>query len=68
MIGIPIYFDQGMNIEIATQKGFAINVPIETLTADKILMAVRKVLSEPRYVHRAVDIDNTKFLIKPREN
>lgn len=49
MIGIPICFDQGMNTEIAKQNGFAISVPIENLTADKISMAVRNVLSEPRY-------------------
>ena len=48
LVGIPFFFDQALNMEIAAQKGFGISVPIETLTADKISTAVRKVLGNSR--------------------
>lgn len=48
VVGIPFFFDQHLNMFLAEKKGFGISVPIETLTAEKIATAVRKVLNEPR--------------------
>lgn len=48
VVGIPFFFDQHLNMHLAEQKGFGISVPIEDLTAEKMAMAVRKVLGDPR--------------------
>lgn len=48
VVGIPFFFDQALNMQVAAQKGFGISVPIETLTADKFSTAVRKVLGNAR--------------------
>lgn len=48
VVGIPFYFDQYMNMLVAEQKGYGISVPYQSLTADDIATAVRKILGDPR--------------------
>lgn len=48
MVGIPVMFDQHLNMRLAEQKGYGISVPLETLTSDKLSSAVDKILSNSR--------------------
>lgn len=48
VVGIPFFFDQHLNMYLAEQKKFGISVPIETLNAENIATAVKKVLEIPR--------------------
>ncbi|XP_055304712.1 UDP-glucosyltransferase 2-like [Sitodiplosis mosellana] len=64
VVGIPFFFDQHLNMYLAEQKGFGISIPIETLTADKISTAIRKVLSEPSYAKYA-KITSDRFRDQP---
>ncbi|XP_055303125.1 UDP-glucosyltransferase 2-like [Sitodiplosis mosellana] len=64
VVGIPFFFDQSMNAQLSEQKGFGISIPIETLTADRISTAVRKVLSEPSYAENA-KIISSRFRDQP---
>lgn len=47
-LAFHFFFDQYLNMHLAEQKGFGINVPIQSLTSEKIAMAVDKVLGNPR--------------------
>lgn len=49
IIGIPIFYDQHMNMEIAEQRGFGISLPYEKLYTYKLRDAVRKIFTDPRF-------------------
>lgn len=48
VIGIPCFFDQHMNMQVAQQKGHGINVPIETMNAKNIKSAVNTIIEDSR--------------------
>lgn len=52
VIGIPFFFDQHLNMQIAHQKGHGISVPIETLNVDNMKSAVSAILEDPRYMYK----------------
>lgn len=50
MVGIPVMFDQHLNMRIAEHKGYGLCVPFEVLSASKIRSAVNEVLQNERFV------------------
>ncbi|KAK9883667.1 hypothetical protein WA026_001836 [Henosepilachna vigintioctopunctata] len=46
---IPVFFDQKRNAKRAQSCGFAENINFEELTSEKLELAVRKVLNNPKY-------------------
>lgn len=48
VVGIPVFFDQYLNMKLAQQKGYGIMVPIETLNTDNIAAAINEVLLNSR--------------------
>lgn len=48
-IGIPFVFDQALNLGVAEQKGYAIQVPYESLSEEKLKVALEKILTNSRY-------------------
>lgn len=51
MVGMPVFFDQHLNMKIAEQKGYGISVPLEDLSAEKLKSAINEVLVNARSVH-----------------
>lgn len=49
VIGIPFFFDQHMNMALAEQIGFGLSIPYEYLTAEKLKLAVGKLLENTRF-------------------
>lgn len=62
MVGIPVMFDQYMNIKIAEQKGYGISVPLGELTAENLKAAIDEVLDNPRFVPTIKIIDRNLSL------
>lgn len=50
VVGIPIFADQKINMKLATLNGIGEYVPFEEFSQEKFEQALRKVLSEARYV------------------
>lgn len=50
MVGIPVMFDQRLNMRIAEQKGYGIRVPLEDLSMENLKLAINKVLGNARLV------------------
>lgn len=50
MVGIPIMFDQHLNVRIAEHKGYGLCVSFEDLSPIKISSAINKVLKNARFV------------------
>ncbi|XP_055304713.1 UDP-glucosyltransferase 2-like [Sitodiplosis mosellana] len=65
VVGIPFFFDQHLNMFLAQKKQFGISVPIETLNAENIATAVKKVLEIPSYTENAKLISD-RFRDLPR--
>lgn len=49
MIGIPMYFDQESNMNMAEYRGYGISLPYRELTTEKLQIAVRKIITHPRF-------------------
>lgn len=52
IVGIPFFADQHLNMFLAEQKGFAVNVPIESLTDEILFAAVNEVTQNPRQMRK----------------
>lgn len=48
ILGIPIFCDQKMNMAIATEKGYAVNVPYRQLSEDILEKALTEILYNPK--------------------
>lgn len=48
-IGIPMYFDQELNMNIAESRGYAISLPYREVTTQKLQAAVRNIITNPRF-------------------
>lgn len=48
VVGIPVMFDQHMNMRLAEQKGYGVSNPFEKLYKDSLMKAVTQVLSNDR--------------------
>ncbi|KAM3962164.1 UDP-glucosyltransferase 2-like [Aphomia sociella] len=55
-IGIPIYFDQFLNVNRAVTKGYAISVPLTFNLPNDLKSAIRTMLSEPRYREKITEL------------
>ncbi|XP_055316609.1 UDP-glucosyltransferase 2-like [Sitodiplosis mosellana] len=53
VVGIPFMFDQHLNMYLAEQKGYGVNVPYEHLTEERLASAVKRVLGDPSYAENA---------------
>lgn len=49
MIGIPLFADQFINIDLYVKKKLAIKLDLEALTVDTFDEALNKVLNDPVY-------------------
>ncbi|XP_069675719.1 UDP-glucosyltransferase 2-like [Periplaneta americana] len=53
MLGIPIAFDQELNIRTYVTKGVAIQLDYESMSADSLLTSINELLNDPRYQKNA---------------
>lgn len=56
MIGISVFFDQHSNMQIAQQRGYAINIPIETLNVKNFQSAVTTIMENSRFANKLLII------------
>lgn len=47
-VGIPVFYDQYLNMKIAESKGFAVTVSYEDLSEAKLKSAISNILTDPR--------------------
>jgi glucuronosyltransferase len=50
LVGIPMMGDQLMNVLHSENLGYAVSLPYATVTKEAVLSAVKKILSDPKYV------------------
>ncbi|XP_060805917.1 UDP-glucosyltransferase 2 isoform X2 [Amyelois transitella] len=55
-IGVPIFFDQFVNIKKAVNKGYAIKVPLTFNLAEDLKVAIETMLADPSYNLRAKEL------------
>jgi len=48
LVGIPMFGDQDLNMELAENKGFALRLDFAQLTEEKLLEALNEVIKEPK--------------------
>lgn len=51
MIALPIYLDQHKNAAQSVRNGVAIQLDVQTLTADRLLWAIREMTANPAYAN-----------------
>ncbi|XP_011193318.1 UDP-glycosyltransferase UGT5 [Zeugodacus cucurbitae] len=56
LIGMPVFFDQFLNVAQAVQSGFGLHVDIKTFTADNMKRAILEVLNNPKYTEKAKEL------------
>lgn len=56
IIGMPVFFDQFLNVAQAVQSGFGLHVDIKTFTADNLKHAILEVLNNPKYSEKAKEL------------
>lgn len=49
VVGIPVFFDQYSNMKVAESKGYAVSVPFEDISEEKMKSAIKKILTNPRF-------------------
>lgn len=49
VIGIPIIFDQHLNMRNAEHRGFGINLSYDDLTTEQLQNAMRIIFTDPRF-------------------
>ncbi|XP_029035427.2 UDP-glucosyltransferase 2-like isoform X5 [Osmia bicornis bicornis] len=64
MIGIPLFADQFINIDVGTQKNITIGLNLDTLTEEKMDDALKAILNDPKYREAAKKL-SVKFLDRP---
>lgn len=53
LLGIPIFGDQGMNVERAVQKGYALSLNLEDINEKNFGNALNELLNNPKYTENA---------------
>ncbi|XP_069697550.1 UDP-glucosyltransferase 2-like isoform X2 [Periplaneta americana] len=53
MVGIPMAFDQYLNIENCVKKGVAVQLDYESITEENILRSLKTILHDPSYKRNA---------------
>lgn len=49
IVGTPVFYDQYINMKMAEAKGYAVTVPYEDFSEEKLKAAVRTILTNSRY-------------------
>lgn len=49
VVGIPVFFDQTLNMKMAESKGYGITVPYEFLSESRLKSAIREMLTNSRF-------------------
>lgn len=69
VVGIPVFFDQTLNMALAKEMGYGLNVPYEYLSEERLKSAIQQVLRNSRFVSEfksrlsVFSIFQTQFLI-----
>ncbi|XP_019847317.2 UDP-glycosyltransferase UGT5 [Bactrocera dorsalis] len=58
IVGIPIFYDQHLNVARAQAKGFGLGVNLKTLNAEEFKDTILEVLNNPKYAQRARELSN----------
>lgn len=52
VLGIPVFGDQKNNIHAAVDKGYAVSIPLDTLTEESFSKALYEILHNPKYNYK----------------
>jgi UDP:flavonoid glycosyltransferase YjiC (YdhE family) len=53
MIAVPFHFEQSVNAKTGVKHGFGIHIPARKVTGERVMEALRELLSKPCYRHSA---------------
>jgi glucuronosyltransferase len=70
LLGFPLFGDQGMNIERAVQKGYALSLEIESINEENFGNALNELLTNPKYkmnAERFASISKDR-LVNPKDS
>ncbi|XP_017482252.1 PREDICTED: UDP-glucuronosyltransferase 2B20-like [Rhagoletis zephyria] len=56
VVGMPVFYDQHLNVARAQQKGFGVSIHFRSFTANQLKSAIVEVLENPKYSKRAQEI------------
>ncbi|XP_011193322.2 UDP-glucosyltransferase 2 [Zeugodacus cucurbitae] len=56
IVGMPVFYDQDLNVQKAVSKGFGIALNFRNFTSTELRDAILKVLNNPTYTERAREI------------
>ncbi|XP_065361612.1 UDP-glycosyltransferase UGT5-like [Calliphora vicina] len=56
MLGLPVFYDQAMNIRKAIQSGFALGLNFETLPREEFKSSILEMMHNPKYINNAKTI------------
>ncbi|XP_061392911.1 UDP-glycosyltransferase UGT5-like [Musca vetustissima] len=58
ILGLPVFYDQAMNVNKAKQMGFALGINFYTLPKEELESAILEMMTNPRYRNRIMEISN----------
>jgi glucuronosyltransferase len=53
LVGIPIYFDQRLNIARAVAAGYGLQLDFNNITTDSLIWAIQEAIESPKYVQHS---------------
>ncbi|XP_018785252.1 PREDICTED: UDP-glucuronosyltransferase-like [Bactrocera latifrons] len=56
VVGMPVFYDQYLNVEKAVHKGFGVAINFRNFTSAELRDAILEVLNNPKYTERAQEI------------
>lgn len=56
LLGIPVYFDQHLNIKKASKAGYAVSIKFPNVTDVSLRWALNELLYNPKYVSKAKEV------------
>lgn len=54
VVGVPVLFDQILNMNVAESKGYAVTVRYEQLDERNLKSAIRTALTDPRFLSKLI--------------
>jgi glucuronosyltransferase len=48
LVGIPVYADQNMNIEMAVSAGYGLKIDFNNVTTESLTWAIREIIEYPK--------------------
>ncbi|XP_065354386.1 UDP-glycosyltransferase UGT5-like [Calliphora vicina] len=58
MLGLPVFYDQQMNIRIGIQAGFALGLDFHTLPREEFKSSILEMMNNQKYINSAKTISN----------